>query len=174
MTSLMVNAEEHTHPANQNDFLQGEAKSIRKLLRSSTASIISIGGKLREVKDRLKHGEFTSWVVNDCGIMMRSAQNYMRVSEFAEHKSETISHLTPASIYRLAARATPSEVTVRVLELLQQGTVPSEADIDKMIKLACNASPEVLDACQFNLDRAQWASQLALQLRAKVSDATAR
>jgi hypothetical protein len=133
MTSLMVSDGEHTPLANQDDILQNKAKSIRKRLRSSTAAIISVGGELREVKRFLNHGEFTSWVVNDCGIVMRSAQNYMRVSAFAEHKRESISLLSPGAIYRLSANSTPPLVISQVIEMLENSEAPTESIIEELI-----------------------------------------
>ena len=115
-----------------NQFLRKLAEQVRKHSRSSTKSIIAIGEALRDAKKHLEHGKFVEWVVAECGFTIRTAQNYLRAAELTD-KSEIVSLLNPAAIYRLAKASTPPDVVDRVLEMLYAGEVPTEAAIIHMI-----------------------------------------
>ncbi|MGY3428546.1 hypothetical protein ACVWZW_009050 [Bradyrhizobium sp. F1.13.4] len=94
--------------------------------------MIEIGAALSRAKERIKHGQFQHWVIEQCGFTMRSAQNYMRGAALAaEH--EIVSHLNPAALYRLAAPKTPSNVTARIISVLREGSVPTEHEIIDLI-----------------------------------------
>lgn len=166
MTSLMViNARDFAVPASQQDLLKTKAESIRKRLRASVASVISVGTELREIKPSLKHGDFTSFVVNDCGITMRSAQNYMSVAEFADDKSESISLLSLGSLYRLAAKSTPTAAISQVVEMLDNGKVTTESDIEALIAASRLTEVEPTDPPILDNDLAE---DLAARLLAQV------
>jgi hypothetical protein len=109
------------------------AAGIRARAAATTRVIIDIGRDLSEVKRRLPHGAFTEWVIRDCGLTMRSAQNYMRATAFVDGKSETVALLTPASLYRLSAKSTPPAIISAVLEQLEAGHVPTECEILAML-----------------------------------------
>lgn len=110
-------------------FLRKLAEQVRNHSRSSTNSIIAIGKALHDAKQRLSHGKFGEWVVAECGFTMRTAQNYMRAAELTD-KSEIVSRLNPAAIYRLAKASTPPDVVNRVLEMLEAGDdTPTEQEI---------------------------------------------
>jgi Protein of unknown function (DUF3102) len=151
--------------------LKAAAETIRKWLRVSSEHIIAIGRQLTAAKRLLKRGEFSSWVSVECGLTLRTAQNYMRASNLVELKGETIAHLSPASIYRLAERKTPPEVVDRVLELLRGGNVPTEPDIEAMIKRACQTSSETSEISRTSDERA---AQLASDLRLRLGDTMVR
>jgi Protein of unknown function (DUF3102) len=116
------------------------AEQVRSHSRSSTKSIIAIGEALRDAKLHLGHGKFGEWVVAECGFTIRSAQNYMRAAELTD-KSEIVSLLNPAAIYRLAKPTTPPDVVARVLVMLETGIVPTEPEIIGLI-LAPKASDD--------------------------------
>jgi hypothetical protein len=94
------------HAAEKTDVLRKLAEQVRNHSRSSTKAIIAIGEALRDAKPHLGHGKFRGWVEAECGFTIRTAQNYMRAAELTD-KSETVSRLNPAAIYRLAKASTP-------------------------------------------------------------------
>jgi hypothetical protein len=143
-------------PATQADELRAKAKTIRSRTTTMTPAIIDIGRNLLVAKQTLPHGRFSPWVETECGFAPRTAQNYMRVAEFADGKRETVSLLTPSAIYALASKKAPPVVVHRVLQLLESNRVPTECDVLRMLAEAreikaersqtSNAGPEVQKA----------------------------
>jgi Protein of unknown function (DUF3102) len=66
------------------EFLRKRATRIRQGVKSTVESICDIGVQLCGAKRMLGHGQFVQWVESECGFSPRSAQNYMRASEFAD------------------------------------------------------------------------------------------
>jgi hypothetical protein len=94
--------------------LRAAAENIRSRSATITAAIIENGGYFLAAKRALRHGQFSQWVEVECGFTLRTAQNHMSVARFAYGKSETVSLLTPSSIYALASKAAPLAVVHRV------------------------------------------------------------
>jgi hypothetical protein len=141
------------------------AEQVRSHSRSSTKSIIAIGEALRDAKLHLGHGKFGEWVVAQCGLTMRTAQNYVRAAELTD-KSEIVSLLNPAAIYRLAKPTTPPDVVARVLVMLQTGIVPTEPEIIGLILAASQTDKEATGAPKASDDGN--ALRLARELHARL------
>ena len=109
--------------------LRAEASRIRKLVKATTASIIEAGRALIAVKEQLDHGQFSDWVDAECGFSLRTAENYIRACQFAEGKNATVALLSPATVYRLAAKSTPPEVVDAVLQQAAKGEVISDDNV---------------------------------------------
>ena len=88
------------------------AAAARGIMRSS---IRDLGALLREAKALLPHGKFEGWARRELGVSLRSAENYMAASAFLEGKPETVSHLPPSVIYKLAAPSAPPELVADVV-----------------------------------------------------------
>lgn len=112
--------------------LEQIATRIRNLGRKTSDAILEIGQQLLRVKAETVHGTFTRWVENDCGLMRRSAQQYMRVAAFAADKSASVALLSPAVLYRLAAKSAPADVVSAVLRLVEDGSIPNEFQVDQL------------------------------------------
>jgi hypothetical protein len=116
------------------------AQRIREYQRTSTAAMLEIGKLLNEVKAELPHGEFGRWLEGEVGWTQRTAQNYMRAAEAFIGKSETVSHLPPVTLYRLAAPSIPEGVREGALALIADPGNPPIADINEMVDRAlCEA-----------------------------------
>lgn len=124
---------DYTTLAADASWLQQQAENIRAKVRTTTATIIEIGAALLDVKARLEHGHFGTWVSAECGFTIRSAQNYMSVAELAAGKSETVAYLPPAVAYKIAAKSTPPGVVNAVVERAAAGNIPSEAAVREML-----------------------------------------
>jgi Protein of unknown function (DUF3102) len=107
--------------ANKAEFLRNGATRIRQGVKSTVEAICDIGVQLCRAKQMLGHGQFVQWVESECGFSLRSAQNYMRASEFAADKNATIARLPPATVYRLSAKNTPPEVVAEVMARAASG-----------------------------------------------------
>jgi hypothetical protein len=109
--------------------LKETAARIGKNIRVTTATIIATGRDLSTIKPKLEYGTFTQWVIVECGLTMRTAQNYMRAGEFADGTCEMVALLSPATLYRLMAKSTPPEIVDKAMDLLQAGRPPTENEV---------------------------------------------
>jgi hypothetical protein len=109
--------------------LRAEASRIRKMVNTTTAAIIEIGCALISVKQSLDHGQFSEWVQAECGFGLRTAENYIKASQFAEGKTKCVSLLNPATVYRLAAKSAPPEIVQAVLDRAANGEVVADGEV---------------------------------------------
>ena len=96
------------------------AAAARGIMRTS---IRDLGALLREAKALLPHGKFAGWARRELGVSLRSAENYMAASRLLEGKSETVAHLPPNIIYKLASPSAPPEL---VADIVAGGLDPLE------------------------------------------------
>jgi hypothetical protein len=119
------------------ELLQRTANRIRE---RGTATIIATGAELMEIKARLKaelaHGHFGNWLKAEFGWTERTAQNYMQAAAVFASKSETVSDLPPAVIYKLASKTTPPAVREAVIGRLAGGDRPTKAEIIDLVAAA--------------------------------------
>ncbi len=96
--------------------LQAVTNRIKERLTRQVADIIATGLDLLEVKSALEHGQFEHWLDSEFGMTVRTAQRFMRASEWAQDKNDIVSHLTPTTVYMLSAKSTPEGVHEQVVE----------------------------------------------------------
>jgi len=113
--------------------LHKAADTIRVLLRQQQRAIIETGRGLLTVREELKHGQFLRWIEAEFQMTNRTAQRYMSVARLVGGKIDTVSHLTPNTLYQLAAPSTPDPVKVRVMTELGSGKVLDDQDVKSMI-----------------------------------------
>ena len=107
---------------------------IKDRLTRQVKDIIETGCDLLEVKSKLQHGQFESWLDNEFGMAVRTAQRFMRASEWAQDKNDIVSHLTPTTVYMLSAKSTPEGVHEQVVERLEGG-LPAEPEYVRHVVL---------------------------------------
>ncbi len=100
---------------------------IKDHLTRQVKDIIETGRDLLEVKTKLQHGQFERWLDSEFGMAVRTAQRFMRASEWAQDKNDIVSHLTPTTVYMLSAKSTPEGVHEQVVERLERG-LPAESE----------------------------------------------
>ena len=101
--------------------LRAVTARIKDRLTRQVKDIIETGRDLLEVKSKLEHGQFESWLDSEFGMTVRTAQRFMRASEWAQDKNDIVSHLTPTTVYMLSAKSTPEGVHEQVVERLERG-----------------------------------------------------
>jgi hypothetical protein len=111
--------------------LRDRACRIRKMVNNHVAAVIEAGRDLLDVKEKLEHGQFGEWVQAECGFSLGTAENYMRAAKFVEGKISTVAilQLQPATVYRLAAKSTPTELVDSVIERGSRGEVVSDQQV---------------------------------------------
>lgn len=101
--------------------VQQRTNEIKSLMRRTSQDIIEIGEKLIEVKERLEHGRFESWVKTEFEWALRTANRFISVAK--NFKSANLADLpiAPSALYELAAPSTPEEVRQEVVKRAQRG-----------------------------------------------------
>jgi hypothetical protein len=117
------------------EYLDQAEGEIRGYGQSFMNSIIAIGKKLAEIKERVGHGKYEIFVRERLGFSERTALNYVRAYEL--FKSETVSDLDAVQIdakalYLLARPSTPEEVRTAALEKARTEGI-SHAEVQKLI-----------------------------------------
>lgn len=98
--------------------LAGDAQAAHSRM---TAEVLALGARLNAIKGRLDHGLFMKWVAVEFPMGHRTATNYMNAAERFGDKVAIVSNLPPATVYQLAAPATPEPVREAVVKRLQAG-----------------------------------------------------
>ncbi len=101
---------------------------IKDRLVRQVTDIIETGRDLIEVKSKLPHGHFESWLTQEFCMTDRTARRFMQAATWAEGKSDTVSVLTPTAVYLLSAKSTPDVVHEQIVERIEKG-FPAEPEI---------------------------------------------
>jgi hypothetical protein len=86
------------------------AASVAAAERSDAEARVAIGGKLRELREQIRHGEWLRWLESDVPFTARSAWSYMQLHDWAQRHPvnfEQLSSLGPTKLY-LLIRLSPS------------------------------------------------------------------
>ena len=131
--------------------LRDTACRIRARVKVTTTAIIEIGTELVAVKKELEHGRFTQWVETECGFSLRTAERFIGVAKFAAGKTDIVSNLQVATVYRIAAKSAPTKIVKHVLNRVEAGRPPSENEVVFMLDQArrrkqnnAGATPKVI------------------------------
>lgn len=119
-------------------YVQEQTVEIRALLRRAVRDIITIGGKLTDVKSRLEHGQFGAWLEREFQMGTVSAWNFMRVYSRFGGKSSIIEDLPlgPTVMYLLASPSVSDEVVQDMLDRASAGEAITVADVKQAINEA--------------------------------------
>jgi hypothetical protein len=108
---------------------------IRARIRRTTTDIIATGNDLLTVKAKLEHGEFLTWIDREFQMTDRTARNFMQAAKWAADKSEMVSVLPPATIYKLASPSTPETIKAEVVADLKAARVVDHRAVERRIKI---------------------------------------
>lgn len=102
-------------------FLQQQTSEIRGLMRRTAEDIFNIGQKLINVKEKLGHGKFGTWLSIEFGWTERTAQQFMNVAR--QFKSENFSdlQLAPSALYLLSAPSTSVKARQEAIKRATEG-----------------------------------------------------
>ena len=104
------------------EFIQHQATKIRALLRQN---ILEIGSSLLEVKQRLKHGTFISWIESEFQWSYSLAYKFMRVADAFPNQFKSVNftdlNLAPSALYLLAAVSVPEAAREEAIARAQAG-----------------------------------------------------
>lgn len=102
-------------------YLRQQTEIIKKLLRRTAQDVVDIGNSLIDVKNKLEHGQFSSWLELEFSWSVRTAQRFMRVAE--TFKSDNLSDLdiVPSALYELSAPSISETASREAIERAKQG-----------------------------------------------------
>lgn len=101
--------------------VEQHASEIKSLIRQTAQDIVSIGQKLIDVKEKLKHGNFRNWLKAEFNWSMSSATKFMQVSEQFKDVNFADLNFSTSALYILAAPSTPEKAREHALHLASHG-----------------------------------------------------
>ncbi|MFN6571996.1 DUF3102 domain-containing protein [Dendronalium sp. ChiSLP03b] len=115
--------------------IQQRTGEIKERLRRSAQDIWEIGQKLADVRSRLKHGQFETWLKAEFGWSRRTAYNFINVYEaFAERANFAQINIATSALYLLAAPSTPENIRQEILQRAKGGETLTHKSIRQVIK----------------------------------------
>ncbi|MGK7872419.1 MAG: DUF3102 domain-containing protein [Xenococcaceae cyanobacterium] len=101
--------------------VQKRTSEIKSLMRRTAQDMIDIGQKLIEIKERLRHGNFETWLKAEFEWGLWTARKFIQVAERFSSVNFTDMSIATSALYLLAAPSTPEEARQYALECASQG-----------------------------------------------------
>ena len=104
-------------------FVQQQTGEIRVLMKQTAQSIIEVGQKLIEVKEKLGYGRFGDWLEAEFDWDERTARRFMSVAERFSNTADNLSEVNfaPSALYVLAAPSTPKAAREEAISRAKAG-----------------------------------------------------
>lgn len=97
--------------ASTSQFVQQQTGEIRGLMKRTANDIVEIGQKLVNVKEKLGHGRFGSWLEAEFDWSIQTAKRFMNVAAvFQNQQIADFEFIAPSALYELAAPSIPDAV----------------------------------------------------------------
>jgi hypothetical protein len=94
--------------ASTSQFVQQQTGEIRGLMKRTAKDIVDIGQKLVNVKEKLGHGRFGSWLEAEFDWSIQTAKRFMNVAAaFQNQQIVDFDFIAPSALYELAAPSLP-------------------------------------------------------------------
>ena len=105
------------------DFVRQQTGEIKVLMKRTAQDIIEVGQKLIQVKERLGHGNFGTWLATEFNWDERTARRFMNVAESFSDKSDIMSevYFAPTALYELSSPSTPEAARSEALTRAKAG-----------------------------------------------------
>jgi len=123
-------------PEEDSERLRHLANKIQTHARRTTVLAVEMGKALKEAKGKLIHGRYLGWLEIECRLDPRTAQNLIRLADFAQRWGDRV-YLIPASaVYELAKSSVPEKLVQYVLSAAEQGDAITVALVNTLIRAA--------------------------------------
>lgn len=100
--------------------VQQKTSEIKELVQKSQQSIIDIGNRLIEVKEKLAHGSFGAWLATEFEWDRFFAERCMNIARrFGQN--EQIAHFQKSALYLLSSPSVPEEAVKEAVARAEQG-----------------------------------------------------
>jgi hypothetical protein len=115
------------------------AKRVKGHLPKVVPIIIAIGEELENAKKRVPHGQFAAYCLDECGLDIRSAENYMNLAKLARvYDPNDIAKINLNVSYKLGASTAP-DVVSDVMAEVRAGRRISEDEVKRRLSVAKGA-----------------------------------
>lgn len=112
-------------------------EEIKERLHRAAQDIWEIGQKLAEVRSRLKHGQFETWLKAEFGWSHRTAYNFINVYEaFGKPANFAEIDIAASALYLLAAPSTPENIRTQFVQRARAGEKITYKNVRNTIKEA--------------------------------------
>ena len=102
-------------------FVREQTEEIRGLIKRTAQGILDIGQKLLEIKEKLGHGNFLSWLKTEFNWSEPSAQRFMQVARQFKSIDLMDLEIAPSALYILSAPSTPDSVRQEAVSRAKAG-----------------------------------------------------
>ncbi len=103
-------------------FVQEQTGEIRGLMKRTAQGIVEIGQKLIEVKEKLGHGQFLTWLEIEFEWHRDTANKFMQVArQFGSLDLSKVSAFDISALYKLAAPSTPDAAREEAIARAEAG-----------------------------------------------------
>jgi hypothetical protein len=109
------------------------AERAARIKATLKRSLLEVGRELTEAKHVLSHGQFTSRVVREVGMSIRTAQLIMGAHR-AILKNENFSLLPKSALYILGATDVPASTRAALSKRIEAGDIPSYAEVRTVLR----------------------------------------
>lgn len=115
-------------------FVQQRTGEIWALVKHTAESIVAIGQRLIEVKERLEYGRFGAWLEAEFEWDRRTAYRFISVAEEFCNRGDKLSQLNfaPSALYLLAAPSTPKAAKEEAIARAEAGESITYASAKKI------------------------------------------
>ena len=135
---------------NREQQLHNLKESIRKKDSNNIENMIAIGSDLLQVKQLLKHGEFSPWIKDNFEMSHHSAMRYMNAARNLQDVSEKIKNMNQTAVYVLA-RIKDEKILQEIKSEIENGRVFRRDELEKLVKSHTAKKPSKRKA--FNLKK---------------------
>jgi hypothetical protein len=126
--------------------VQQRTSEIKSLANRVASSIVEMGGKLVEVRERLKEGKFKEWLDAEFpNWSQRSAYNFIAVWEQYSSADFAIDGIAPSALYLLAAPSTPTSARKMAKQLVEAGQGVSHSTAKELVRQAKERGPKQVE-----------------------------
>lgn len=125
--------------------VQQKTLEIRERIDSIRRSSIEVGQRLREVKAKLRHGQWGEWLASEFRWSDQTALNMINVAEMADQTPKILEYeerFAKSALTALAAPNTPPLARQAALELAESGEKVTSATAQQLIAQHKTAPPD--------------------------------
>lgn len=109
------------------DVAETAAFEIGEQLNTQMRAFNEIGRLLCEVKSKLAHGQWTSWLAHEIPFSERAAQNYMSIHLYLGDQFASLQHLKQSTVLKIASRNVPEAARKTIIETATKDNLDDDA-----------------------------------------------
>ncbi|WP_052055410.1 DUF3102 domain-containing protein [Myxosarcina sp. GI1] len=133
-------------------FIHQQTAEIKALLKKTAQSIVEIGQKLTEVKQRIGHGKFGLWLNTEFNWSVSAANKFMQVSKEFKFINFTNLEIAPSALYKLAAPSAPAAARKEAIMRAETGEYVTYTIAKKLIQKHKSSSKAAVTSSEIKFE----------------------